>query len=130
VARPPAARTTVTLSEIAGAETKEVTLSELVEDAGFARTLRVRQQAFTESVGDRVLKLFRISVLSTVLLCFALATVDGWFIFKGWIKPAERLVTERVLMAIIGASIVQVGAASSAIVYSLFKQSKAEGGQV
>jgi hypothetical protein len=128
-AEPSAPARAVSLSEAAGEDASgAVPLSELAQDAGFARQLKVRQQAFTESVGDRVLTLFRISVLSTVILCFALVVLDGWFIVEGWIEPNQRLVTEKVLMAIIGASIVQVGAASSAIVYSLFKQSQAENG--
>jgi hypothetical protein len=86
----------------------------------------LRKQAFAEQVGARILSLFKISVISTVGLCFALAAVDAWFILGDKIEPAERLVTEKVLIAIIGASIVQVGAASVAIVYSLFKQSSAD----
>lgn len=82
----------------------------------------LRRQAFTEQVGSRILALFKVSVLSTVGLTFALAAIDASFIGLGWIEPGERLVTEGVIMSIIGASIVQVGAASFAIVQALFKQ--------
>lgn len=92
----------------------------------FDREMGLRKQAFTEQVAERILALFKISVLSTVGLCFAFAAIDALFIALGWVEPNERLVTERILMSIIGASIVQVGAASLAIVYSLFKQSGGE----
>lgn len=80
-----------------------------------------RKQAFTERIADRILRLFTISVISTVLLCTIIAGIDAWFIAEGWIKPSERLITEKVIISIIGATIVQVGTAAAAIVYSLFK---------
>ena len=92
------------------------------------REMGLRKQAFTEEVGARILALFKISVISTVGLCFALAAIDAAFVAYDVIEPVDRLVTANVLMAIIGASIVQVGAASIAIVYSLFKQAGAGAG--
>jgi hypothetical protein len=93
----------------------------------FDREMGLRRQAFAEEVGGRILKLFKISVVSTVGLCVALAAIDAAFIALEIIEPSDRLVTQQVVMSIIGASIVQVGAASLAIVYSLFKQARSDG---
>lgn len=106
----------------AGEPARIVPLTDLAVELG------LRRQAFTELVGERILSLFKISVISTVGLTIALALLDAWFIKSGVIEPDDRLVTEHVVMAIIGASIVQVGAASSAIAYSLFKQGKDNAG--
>jgi hypothetical protein len=92
----------------------------------FSQQMGLRKQAFTEEVAGRILELFRISVVATVGLTFILAAIDATFIALDWIEPLQRLVTEKVLMAIIGASIVQVGAASIAIVYSLFRQNSSD----
>jgi hypothetical protein len=120
----PAAET-IALSNAVGAlsGTDAVPLTEFADELHFTRKMEARKQAFSERVADRILSLFKVSVLSTVTLSAALAAVDAWFIGAGWIEPAERLVTSGVIMSIIGASIVQVGAASAAIVYSVFKQS-------
>ena len=110
-------------------EAQSIPLSDFASELGFEQHMVVRKQAFAEWIANRILRLFRISVISTVLLCVMLAGVDAWFIAQGWVKPSERLITEKVIIAIIGATIVQVGTATAAIVYSLFKQApkKAEG---
>lgn len=74
-------------------------------------------------MATEIIKLFKISVVATALLTGVLALVDTVFIATDVIEPADRLVNERVIMAIIGASIVQVGVAMVAIVYSLFPRS-------
>ncbi|WP_100253093.1 hypothetical protein [Methylobacterium sp. UNC300MFChir4.1] len=60
-------------------------------------------------------------MLFTVLLTAALSAVDYVFIAYKLMAPSERLITEHVLMAIIGATIIQLGAVVAAIVYALFK---------
>lgn len=57
-------------------------------------------------------------------MTLVLASIDAVFIALSWIEPNERLITERVVLGIIGASIVQVGAGATAIVYSLFRRQK------
>ena len=91
-----------------------------------AGTIPLRKQLLSEKIAHELLKLFRLSVLFTVLLTAALAAVDYYFIAHKWMMPADRLVTEHVLMAIIGATIIQLGAVVAAIVYAVFKIPPAE----
>ncbi|MFM6830637.1 MAG: hypothetical protein ACKOVA_09955 [Novosphingobium sp.] len=79
---------------------------------------------FEQRVASSILRQFSMTVLFTALLVFVLAAADYVAIFRGVIEPSERLVTENVLMAIIGATIVQLGASVIAIVYSFFKAPK------
>ena len=99
---------------------KGVPLSEIASD------IPLRKQWLSEHVASEVLRLFRLSVVAIVALTIALAALDAWFLYKGVIDPSERLVTEKVLMAIIGASIIQVGAAFATIVLALFRKSEAD----
>lgn len=82
--------------------------------------LGLRKQALAEKVANDVFRLFRLSVAATSVLTIILAAVDTAFIYLGVIAPASRLITESVIMSVVGATIVQVGFASIAIVYSLF----------
>lgn len=79
---------------------------------------------FEQRVASSILRQFSMTVLFTALLIFVLALADYLFIYKDIIEPSERLVSENVVMAIIGATIVQLGASVIAIVYSFFKAPK------
>jgi len=98
-----------------GQEPRGIPLSEI------ASHLQLRKQWLSEQVASEVLRLFRLSVVTMAALTVVLAAVDAVFIYIGTIGPADRLMTERVLLAVVGASIVQVGAAFAAIVLALFK---------
>ena len=98
----------------------EQSLEELAAD------IPLRKQLLSEAVAMDVLKLFKVSVSATVLLTLALAAVDAAFIAKGIIRPSERLISETVLMSIIGASLVQVGAGIVGIIYALFSKPASE----
>ncbi len=93
-----------------------------IEGDKFPDPLALRKQALSEKVAADVLALFKISVIAMTGLTILMAAVDAAFILLSVIKPTERLVTESVLMSVIGATIVQVGAASLAIVYALFRR--------
>lgn len=82
--------------------------------------LNLRNQTLREDVATKILTLFRISVIVTGVLTIALAAVDAVMICNHIITPDQRLVTERVLLALIGASIVELGAGLTAIVLALF----------
>ena len=86
--------------------------------------ISLRRLELNQQVASEILSLFRWSVLSTVAITMVLVIVDTVTMAQGIVKPSERLVTEHVLMALIGASVVQVGSAAIAIVYSLFGQPK------
>jgi len=58
------------------------------------------------------------------LLVLAAAIADGWFLHTGAIKAAERLVDTKLLMTLVGATAVQLGAAYVVIVRYLFPDKK------
>lgn len=79
-----------------------------------------------EAIASDIIKLFRLSVTATAALTILLCIADYYAMIHYGLKASDRLVTERVLMAIIGSSVVQLGAATIAIVYSLFGKPKGE----
>ena len=101
-------------------------MAEPVPLSQIARTIPLRRQILSERVAEELLGLFRLSVFFTVALTAALAAVDYTFIAMKWMVAADRLVTEKVLMAIIGATIIQLGAVVAGIVLALFKQPATE----
>lgn len=101
--------------------TSRVTLDEQTANLGVEeRDLRV-------TVANEVLKLFRWSLIGTLTGAGAILLADLLFIGTQIIRPAERLMTENVLMALIGATVVQVGAALAAIVFAIFKDKNKSG---
>jgi hypothetical protein len=94
--------------------------------SGFEEDIARANQQLKERVAKDVIRFLGFSLVITLFLTLALAAIDAYFIDYNIIEPAERLITERVVMAVIGATVVQVGAASIAIVYSLFGQPKDE----
>ncbi len=97
-----------------------VNLSDLEKGIKLSDNIPLRKQRLSEFVADELLKLFRLSVTSTVIMTVGIALVDFTYIGLGWVTPQDRLINQTVLMAVIGASIVQLGAAMAAIVYALF----------
>lgn len=93
-----------------------------------ASHIALRKQTLSETIAADIISLFRLSVTTTVILTIILAGIDYYAIFYHNMKPESRLVSERVLLAIIGASIVQLGAAAGAIVYSLFGRTQPSNG--
>lgn len=89
-----------------------------------ASHIALRKQALSESVATDIISLFKLSVTSTVIMTLFLCAVDYYAILFHSLRPADRLISEKVLLAIIGSSVVQLGAAAGAIVYSLFRQPK------
>lgn len=82
--------------------------------------LEDRRQTLSERVARDVFTLFKLSTVSMNLLVIALAVIDAWYIHEKIISPAQRLVTQTVLMSVIAATLVQVGAASFAVATALF----------
>jgi hypothetical protein len=92
-----------------------VDLSEQADDVSINKlTLR-------EQVATRVLDLFKISLIGTLVSAAVIVLIDHVYILLKIITPEQRLLTERVLMTLIGATVVQVGAALAAIVIAVFK---------
>lgn len=72
-------------------------------------------------VTTKVLELFKWSLLGTLASSGIILIVDEVYILVKLITPEQRLLSEKVLMTLIGATVVQVGAALAAIVYAVFK---------
>lgn len=75
----------------------------------------------TKRVAIWFLTLFAISTISIIGLIVYLSYTDMDMIAHKLIAPADRLVTENVIMTVVGATYVQVGAGMILIVQSLFK---------
>lgn len=76
------------------------------------------------SFAGSLVHLLKISTWSILALTFVLAALDAWFIYNGKLQPADRLVTEKVLMAVVAGSIAQVGAASLALANGFSRSAK------
>jgi hypothetical protein len=92
-----------------------------VELSTAAREINLRQPTLRETIATRVLDLFRVSVIWTLLFAGALLFIDALFIFFKAITPEQRLMTEKIVMTFVSATIVQVGAAIAAITLAVFK---------
>lgn len=99
--------------------TQVVPLSERASDVPLKPTLE-------ERLATSVIRLFSISLGTTLLLAALLAAVDAYFIFSGIIEPAERLITANVVMALIGATIIELGVAMGTIVSTVFDRKALE----
>lgn len=93
---------------------------------GEAADLPILKHRLQREVAGRILRLFTISTVAMILLVLVLAGFDLFFIRYDIIEPSERLITQSVVMSVIGATIVQVGAAAFAITQSVFKAEKAD----
>jgi hypothetical protein len=89
--------------------------------AGETANLPLLKHQLSKDVAERILALFKISTLAMIGLVLALAGFDLVFIGFDIIEPTDRLISGNVVMSVIGATMVQVGAASFAITRSLFK---------
>lgn len=70
-----------------------------------------------------VLTLFKLSLLGTLVAGGCLVLVDAVFVLFKVIQPDQRLVSERIIMTFVTATVVQVGTAFGAIVFAVFKAS-------
>jgi hypothetical protein len=74
---------------------------------------------------DRILKIFRSANIAIGALVFVLVAIDVTLLVNKIIEPSDRWITEKVILGIIGATIVQLGAAAFAITRSLFGSNEA-----
>ena len=86
--------------------------------------LQVPPAPLKDRIATQVLRLFAISLIGTLAFAGVLVVVDSAFIYLKTITPEQRLVTERVVMTFVTATVVQVGTAVAAIVYAVFKDPK------
>ena len=102
-----------------GARSKTVSLSEI------EAKVHLGNQTLREQFATRVLRLFSISLLGTLSFAGVLVLIDAAFIATKIIAPEQRLVTEKILMTFVTATVLQVGAAVAAIVYAVFNDARA-----
>lgn len=86
-----------------------------------ATKLDLGKESLRELVATEVLRLFRYSLQGTLAFAAVLTLIDAAFILIKVITPDQRLMTERIIMTFITATVVQVGAALAAIVFAVFK---------
>ncbi|KOX55120.1 hypothetical protein ADL19_13560 [Streptomyces purpurogeneiscleroticus] len=98
-----------------------LSLDTLSAEISLQDTIKLRQQQHAEQISSRLITLFGWSVGCTWALALILAAADYTFIGRGWMAAADRLVTEKVLLAIIAATIAQLGAVVAGIIYAVFK---------
>lgn len=84
----------------------------------------VKPPSLRDIIAGRVLTLFTFSLFATLGLVAVLAAVDITMIWTNVIEPDQRLVTQPVLMSMIGATIVELGAALTTIVLAVFRSPK------
>lgn len=75
-----------------------------------------------KEITQKVILSFIIVNVAVLLLISAIFIVDTVLISKGIIKSAERLVTEKIIMTVIGATTVQFGAIAVSVSTWLFKR--------
>jgi putative copper export protein len=90
-----------------------------------ARRVHLEKPTLKEVVAKRVLNLFSVSLIATLVFAVILFVVDSCFIVYKHITPEQRLVTDKVVMTFVAATVVQVGAALAAIVIAVFKETPA-----
>lgn len=81
--------------------------------------LKIRDLALKERVAGEILEIFKWANIATIALVVGFAIVD-LVLFCFSVPGFERLITSEVIMALIGATVVQAGAAAFAIAISLF----------
>jgi hypothetical protein len=97
------------------------TMTRTIDLGAKADELAISKPDLRETIATQVLALFRYSLLGTLSFSAVILIADLAYIALKIISPADRLMTETVLMTLIGATVVQVGAALAAIVYAVFK---------
>lgn len=86
-----------------------------------ADELQIERPSLRDRIADRVLSLFSWSLLGTLAFAGALVLIDSLFIYSKVISHEQRLMSERIIMTFVTATVVQVGAAVAAIVFAVFK---------
>lgn len=92
-----------------------------IELSDRAGELQLERPSLRDRIADRVLSLFSWSLLGTLAFAGMLVLIDSLFIFCKVISHEQRLMSERIIMTFVTATVVQVGAAVAAIVFAVFK---------
>jgi hypothetical protein len=101
-------------------------VAEAEELSKLASEIHLTRPSLKEMVATRVLSLFSYSLLGTLAFAALLVLIDALFIYMETIRPEQRLMTERIIMTFVTATVVQVGAAIAAIVFAVFKTNDAD----
>jgi hypothetical protein len=110
------------MTAIVQAKSKSASVASDTPTVGLSTVeLPIQGVPLREHVAKRILTLFEISLIGTLAFAAILVLIDAFFIFFKVINPAERLMTEKVIMTFVTATVVEVGAALAAIVFAVFK---------
>lgn len=104
-------------------ESESLGLTEALRLGDLSDHLRFRDQQLRETVAGQIIGIFKWANIATISLVILFAAVDIFFLLKD--PSYHRLVTSEVLETLIGATVVQVGAAALAIAISLFPKKNA-----
>lgn len=110
----------------------DLSLDHEAEGLKFGETLRLDDLAgkiklgelqLRETVAGEILTIFKRANTATICLVVGFAIVDLTCLLLG-VAGYQRLITSEVVMTLIGATVVQAGAAAFAIAVSLFPKTK------
>jgi hypothetical protein len=116
-------------SKNSGGEKKLTKSPDTVELSAQAVEVSIQKLSLREQVTTGVLALFKFSLIGTLVATVLIGVIDHLFIGLKIITSEQRLLSERVLMTLIAATVVQVGAALAAIVFAVFKTGSEPSGE-
>ncbi len=95
--------------------------------SALAKEIHLDPPSLKQMVAVKVLGLFSLSLIGTLAFAAVLVLIDSFFIYSKIITPDQRLMTERIIMTFVTATVVQVGAAVASIVIAVFKTNSSIG---
>jgi hypothetical protein len=110
----------------------DLSLGRTAEDLGISEALRLadaevditlREQKLRETVASEIFAIFKRANTVTFVLVAVLCIVDVVFLSIP-VAAYQRLITSEVIITLIGATVVQAGAAAFAIAVSLFPKAR------
>ena len=123
---PPPSGPTRTILQLTGDVSGEVELPISLSAVAAERALSVDDQIkkqtadLRDSLANKVVRAFLWANLLTLAAIAALVSLDEINIWRGLIDPADRVISGRVVIALLAATTVQVGAVAAVIARHLF----------
>jgi type IV secretory pathway VirB2 component (pilin) len=109
-----------TIGVDATVQTKAISLNKVAADEGWDVELARRQQSLRGRVAYSIVVVFVLANITTLWIVFGLVQVDQDNIAAHVITPADRIITNQVMMTLLGATAVQVGSIAVIIARYLF----------
>jgi hypothetical protein len=99
-----------------------VSLDDKAAPISMADDLALRDQQLKEWIAREVIALVKVGLMATLGVVFALVLIDSLGIYLQWFDAPDRLITKDVVLAMIGATMIQIGAALATIAVSTFNR--------